>query len=301
VTLRVRRLGYKGKDVPLPIGQTSADVMLERDVLQLEAQIVTGQATTIERRNLANAVAVVNAADVNRVPQASVETALQGKVAGAVIQTNSGAPGGGVQVRLRGITSINAASDPLYVVDGVVMSNVAIPSNQNAITRAASGSNPSLDQDAQVNRIADVVPGDIETVEVLKGAAAAAIYGSRAANGVVLITTRRGRPGGTQFNFTQRLGWSELSNTLGSRRFDSVDEAVEVWGPAAANFFQPGRVFDHERELADRKPLLTETSLGVSGGNENTRYYASGLWKHDGGIITNTGYDKQSLRLNLDQ
>lgn len=110
VTLRVRRLGYKGKDVPLPIGQTSADVMLERDVLQLEAQIVTGQATTIERRNLANAVAVVSAADVNRVPQASVETALQGKVAGAVIQTNSGAPGGGVQVRLRGITSINAAS-----------------------------------------------------------------------------------------------------------------------------------------------------------------------------------------------
>jgi TonB-linked SusC/RagA family outer membrane protein len=301
VTLRVRRLGYKGKDVPLPVGQTSANVMLERDVLQLEAQIVTGQATTIERRNLANAVAVVNAADVNRVPQASVETALQGKVAGAVIQTNSGAPGGGVQVRLRGITSINAASDPLYVVDGVVMSNVAIPSNQNAITRAASGSNPSLDQDAQVNRIADVVPGDIETVEVLKGAAAAAIYGSRAANGVVLITTRRGRPGGTQFNFTQRLGWSELSNTLGSRRFNSVDEAIGVWGPAAADFFQPGRVFDHERELADRKPLLTETGLGVSGGNENTRYYASGLWKHDGGIITNTGYDKQSLRLNLDQ
>ncbi|HET7551781.1 MAG TPA: SusC/RagA family TonB-linked outer membrane protein [Gemmatimonadaceae bacterium] len=301
VTLRVRRLGYKGTDVPLPIGRTSANVTLERDVLELEAQIVTGQATTIERRNLANAVALVNSADVNRVPQASVENALQGKVAGAVIQTNSGAPGGGVQVRLRGITSINASSEPLYVVDGVVVSNVAIPSNQNAITRAASGSNPSLDQDAQVNRIADLVPGDMETVEVLKGAAASAIYGSRAANGVVLITTRRGRPGAAQFNVTQRFGWSELSNTLGSRRFDSVDEAVDVWGPAAANFFQSGRVFDHERELADRKPLLSETGLDVSGGNENTRYYASGLVKHDGGIIANTGYDKQSLRLNLDQ
>lgn len=301
VTLRVRRLGYKGTDVLLPPGETSANVSLERDVLQLEAQVVTGQATTIERRNLANSVALVTGADVNRVPQASVENALQGKVAGAVIQTNSGAPGGGVQVRLRGITSINAASDPLYVVDGVVMSNVAIPSNQNAVTRAASGSNPSLDQDAQVNRIADLIPSDIETVEVLKGASAAAIYGSRAANGVVLITTRRGSPGAPQFNFTQRLGWSELSNTLGSRRFDSVDDAMEVWGPAAANFFQQGRVFDHERELADRKPLNSETTLGVSGGNDETRYYASGLVRHDGGIIANTGYDKASLRLNLDQ
>src|SRR3712207_9098422 len=83
----------------------------------------------------------------------------------------------GVQVRMRGVTSINAASEPLYVVDGVIISNVAIPSNQNAVTNAASGSNPALTQDAQVNRVADINPNDIETVEVLKGAAASAIYG----------------------------------------------------------------------------------------------------------------------------
>ena len=95
----------------------------------------------------------------------------------------------GLQLRLRGITSINATAEPLYVVDGVVMSDVAIPSNQNFVTKAASGSNPSLNQDAQVNRIADLNPNDIENIEILKGASASAIYGGRASNGVVIITT----------------------------------------------------------------------------------------------------------------
>src|SRR6267154_1062993 len=152
----------------------------------------TGQATTVDRRNLANAVATVSGEEVSRVSAQTVEQALQGKVVGASIQANSGAPGGGMQMRLRGVTSINGSSEPLYVVDGVVVSNVAIPSNQNAVTRSTQGSNPSLTQDNQVNRIADLNPNDIENIEVLKGASASAIYGSRASNGVVIITTRRG-------------------------------------------------------------------------------------------------------------
>src|SRR6185436_16909086 len=127
-----------------------------------------------------------------------------------------GAPGGGVQVRMRGVTSINAQSEPLYVVDGVIASNVAIPSNQNAVTNAAGGSNPALTQDAQVNRVADLNPADIETIEVLKGASASAIYGSRASNGVVIITTKRGRTGAPEVRATQRFGFYQLSNTLGA-------------------------------------------------------------------------------------
>ncbi|HEX2250179.1 MAG TPA: TonB-dependent receptor plug domain-containing protein, partial [Gemmatimonadales bacterium] len=204
-------------------------------------------------------------------------------------------------MRLRGVTSINAQSEPLYVVDGVVLSNVAIPSNQNAVTGAASGSNPALTQDAQVNRIADLNPNDIESVEVLKGASASAIYGSRASNGVVIITTKRGQGGPLRLRMTQRVGFSQLSEKLGSRRYESLEEAVDVWGPAAADFFQPGVTFDHEEQLAGRNPLSFESIVDLSGGGGNTRYFVSGGWRDDGGIIENTGFERQAVRGNLDQ
>src|SRR5690606_16413201 len=117
----------------------------------------------------------------------------------------------------------------------------------------------------------------------------------------IIVTTKRGGVGEARFNLTQRLGFSQLSNTLGTRRFETVEEAVDVWVDEAADFFVPGRSFDLEEQLAHRTPLLSETVLDVSGGTENTRYYVSGLWKEDGGIIDSTGFEKQSLRANLDQ
>lgn len=301
LVLNVRRIGYQPISINIGTGQNEVTAALTRDLLHLSDVVVTGQATVVERRNLAHAVATVNQEDVSRVSAQSVEHALQGKVPGAIIASNSGAPGGGVQMRMRGITSINASAEPLYVVDGVVMSNVAIPSNQNAVTRSTGGSNPNLTQDGQVNRIADLNPNDIENVEILKGASASAIYGSRASNGVVIITTRRGRAGGRVVNATQRVGFSAISNTLGSRRFESVQEAVSVFGPAAADHFTPGVVYDQERELAGRKPLSAESVLDMSGGDDNTRYFLSGLWKNDEGIIENTGFQKQGIRVNLNR
>ncbi|HJQ09476.1 MAG TPA: SusC/RagA family TonB-linked outer membrane protein [Gemmatimonadaceae bacterium] len=301
VTLIIRRIGSNPAEVVVAPGDNDVRISLTRDPLRLSDVVVTGQATGVERRNLANAVATVSGEDVSRVASQTVEQALQGKVVGASIQANSGAPGGGMQMQLRGVTSINGASEPLYVVDGVVVSNVAIPSNQNAVTKATQGSNQSLTQDNQVNRIADINPSDIENIEVLKGASASAIYGSRASNGVVIITTRRGRAGERQVNATQRLGWSKVSKTLGSRTFTSLPEATGVWGPSAANFFQPGVTYNHEDELAGHTPLSSESVVDVSGGDSDTRYYASGLWQNDGGIIDNTGYEKRSVRANIDQ
>lgn len=300
VTIAVRRIGYRPVEMVLAAGRNELSVAMTRDLLRLSEVVVTGQATGVERRNLANAVATLNAEDVSRVSSRSVEQALQGKVPGATIAANSGAPGGGMQVRLRGVTSINAASEPLYVVDGIIMSNVAIPSNQNAVTRAAGGSNPSLTQDAQVNRIADINPNDIENIEILKGASASAIYGSKASNGVVIITTRKGRQGAPRVNVTQRIGTSRVSNTLGSRTFTSVADAVAAFGPSAAQHFAPGVVYDQEKELAGRTPLSTETIIDVSGGGEDTRYFVSGLWKDEGGVIDNTGFEKKGVRANLD-
>src|SRR4051812_36439916 len=154
VVVAVRRIGSNPADIPVAAGQNDIRITLTRDPLRLSDVVVTGQATGVERRNLANAIATVSGEEVSRVASQTVEQALQGKVVGASIQANSGAPGGGMQMQLRGVTSINGSSEPLYVVDGVVVSNVAIPSNQNAVTKATQGSNQSLTQDNQVNRIA---------------------------------------------------------------------------------------------------------------------------------------------------
>jgi TonB-linked SusC/RagA family outer membrane protein len=301
--LRASRIGFATREVTVAAGQSTVTVQLSEDVLNLEGLVVTGQATAVARRNLPNAVAVVTADQLTETPSQTVERALQGKIAGANIQTNSGAPGGGVQVSLRGVSSINAASEPLWVVDGVVVSNVAIPSGANAVTRASRGSNAS-NQDAPVNRIADINPEDIETIEVLKGASASAIYGSQASNGVIIVTTKRGRGGAPQVNATQRVGQYSLSNKLGMRSW-TRDEAVGAFGQGAAAFFdgngQPRQAFDLEEQIAGRRDLSTETAVTIRGGDDNSSYFVSGLVMDDAGIIDNTGYEKQSLRLNLDQ
>ncbi|GMR13901.1 MAG: SusC/RagA family TonB-linked outer membrane protein [Gemmatimonadota bacterium] len=301
VRIRVTMLGYKTGEVVVSPQQDNVTISLETDVLNIEGVVVTGRATQIARRNLAVAIATVTVDEMTRAPSETLEKAIQGKVPGALIETNSGAPGGGMQVRLRGTSTINAGSQPLYVVDGVIASNVAIPSNQNAISLASGGSNPSLTQDAQVNRISDLNPNDIEKIEILKGAAASAIYGSAAANGVIIITTKQGRPGKTRFELTQRAGFFSISNKLGSRSFESVEEAVSAFGEGARAVFTPGVAFDQEELLAGRNDLSTETIFSLSGGTDRTRFFVSGLWKNDEGIIANTGFEKQSVRVNLQQ
>ena len=299
-TLVVRAIGYKRQQVAVPASQSSADVALDPDVFKLEEIVITGQATGVERQNLPNAVATVSASELTRAPTPTLESALQGKIPGANIQANSGAPGGGIQVNLRGVSTVIGEVDPLFVVDGIVVSDISIPNGANAVTNAQGVGNPR-NQDNPVNRIADLNPEDIERIEVLKGASAAAIYGSKASNGVLIITTKRGQLGKPQFNLTQRIGFFSRANELGLRTFNSVDEAVAAFGPRAADFFQPGRTFDFEEELYGRNALSYETSASVSGGTENTRYYVSGLVKDDEGIAINTGYKKQVLRSNIDQ
>ena len=304
VTLSVRAVSYKRRQLDVPADQSSVTVSLEQDVFNLEAVVITGQATAVAQKNLANAVTTVGAEQLDRAPTQTIESALQGKIPGALIQMNSGAPGGGGQINLRGVTTINAGVDPLIVVDGMVIANDAISSNMNAITAAAAGGNSST-QDNAVNRIADLNPADIQSIEVLKGASAAAIYGSQAANGVIIINTRRGRPGAPRFSVTQRLGTFDVSNHLGSRTFADVTEATAAFGPTAANYcILPGGkcpVFDNEGVLYGEHQLSAETDASVTGGNDQTTYYVSGLIKKDGGIAPHTGYQKQSIRANLDQ
>lgn len=302
LTLVIRGIGYKRAEVTLPPSQGTVNVTLEPDIFRLEEVVVTGQSTGIEKQNLPNAVATISGDELTRAPTPTLESALQGKIPGALIQANSGAPGGGLQINLRGVSTINAEVNPLFVIDGIVVSNEAIPNGADAVTSAQAGGNPR-NQDNAVNRIADLNPADIERIEVLKGGSAAAIYGSKATNGVVIITTKRGQSGKPQFNLTQRFGVSQRSNELGRRTFGSLAEALSVSADTAliTSLFQPGRTFDIEDQIYGRSALAYETSASVSGGSDQTRYFLSGLVKNDEGIAINTGYKKQSLRANVDQ
>ena len=157
LSLLVRRVGFKRNTVRVATGQSEVNVPLERDVLQLEAQVITGQATSVSTVNAANAITVIGGEQLASVPSPTIDNALQGKVPGAVISTNGGAPGGGTQIQIRGVTSINATSSPLYVVDGVIVSNTAVLTGLNAVSQASRPAiNFSSTQDQPVNRIADL-------------------------------------------------------------------------------------------------------------------------------------------------
>lgn len=302
ITLDVRRIGYKPATVAVAADQQDVQVHLEADVLMLNQEIITGQATSISRANSASDVGFVGGEQLTRAHAATVDNALQGKVAGVEITSNSGAPGGGMQIRMRGVTSIFGNSAPLYVVDGLPVSNTVTASGLNTITQGGGS-----EQDNSVNRIADLNPNDIATIEVLKGPSAAAIYGSAAANGVVVITTKRGQAGEPRFTLTQRFGTHVQGHTLGLRHF-TLDEAIDYADGAGISadsvqawFQRTGGFNDFEDQVYGDRSLSWSSNLSVSGGSENTQYFLSGLAMHDNGIQHGTGYDKQSLRANLTQ
>ena len=234
-TLTVRRIGYLAQAVPLTAGKTTYTVVLQKDVLRLEAQVVTGVATTVASQNAANAVSVVNADALNQVPTPTVENSIQGKIPGAEIsQVNGGAPGGGMQIQIRGVTSINANASPLYVVDGVMINNETVDSGINGILNVGGSYSGGLPlgpsvQDLSSNRIADLNPDDIADIEVLKGASASAIYGSKASSGVVIITTKRGTAGKPQWAISGKVGHFSDANTMPVRTFPTLASA-EAWG-----------------------------------------------------------------------
>lgn len=300
-TLVVRLIGYRTARVPIEAGQTQVEITLERDVLGLDEIVVTGRATGVQRRNLANAVSTVSGEQLTEVPASSIEQQLAGKVAGANIQANSGAPGGGLQIRLRGVSTIIGEHEPLYVVDGVIVSNETIPPGVFEVTVSSSNPVRGGSQDNAPNRIADINPNDIESIEILKGASAAAIYGSKANNGVVIITTKRGTAGETRYRLSARGGLSSRSNQLGFRRFETLEDAVAAFGPTAADHWEPGRFFDHEDQLAGEEPFSYEVSGSANGSLGSGTFFLSGLTKRDGGVVINTGYEKQSVRLNIGQ
>jgi len=301
-TLSFSFTGYKTHQVV--VNGTTVNVTLQEDYANLDEVVITGLATSVKRSNLANAVATISAKELYGVaPAQTFDAALSGKIPGALITANSGAPGGGISVKMRGVTSVFGNSQPLYVVDGVFISNVSVPAGLNLITAAASAGNPQ-NQDNPSSRVADLNPEDIENIEILKGASAAAIYGSKAAAGVILITTKKGSSlGRTTVRFRQEVGINQARKLLGTRQF-TEQTAFDLGGATARDNFiaarNAGKLYDYEKEMYGEKGLILNTGVSVSGGDERTAFYFSANRKSEEGIIKNSGYLNNALRLNVD-
>ncbi len=262
--------------------------------------MITGLASTVKRSNLANAVSSVSARELTGTTTIqTTDGALYGKVAGATIRSNGGAPGGGVSIQLRGISSLIGASQPLIILDGVYINNSFQQTGRAAVTGAGANT-----QDDGANRLADINPADIESIEILKGPSAAAIYGTRANAGVIIITTKRGAEGRTKVSLSQDIGFATPLRLLG----------VDDWSEEKINFFfttearratelerfRQGTRIDYEDFFYNNTALLSNTRLNVSGGNNKTKFFLSGNITSEDGTVRNTGFDRYSIRANVD-
>ncbi len=292
-------VGYKTKEIRITENTENLLIKMEEDIFKASEIVVTGLASSVKRENLANSVATLSSEELLPTPTESMESALAGKFAGVNVSQNTGAPGGGISVNLRGVSTIEGGTQPLYVVDGVIINNAAIQSGIDLVTKAA-GAGSSNPQGQPVNRVADINPDDIENIEVLKGASAAAIYGAKASNGVIIITTKKGRAGKPHINFNQRIGVSSLLKKIGTRKFTAAT-AEDQYGPDGLALYNAngGKFFDQEELMYGELGVLKQTNLSLTGGNNHTNYYLSGTFQDDGGIIKNTGYKRTAGNLNV--
>src|SRR5450755_1129401 len=307
-TLVITYAGYRSQVLKWN-GSPDLKIEMVEDIARLDEVVVTGLSTTIKRRNLANAVTTINATQLNGVaPSQTFDQALNGKIIGANINANTGAPGGGQSVKLRGVTSVYGNTQPLYVIDGVFVDNTATSAGLNFVTGALGGGALTSNQDNPSGRISDINAEDIENVEILKGASAAAIYGSRAAGGVIIVTTKKGHMGRTHITFSQDLGFIKVSKLLGVRQFTAQTAAGlsndSLTGLKYAAEFTAakasGQLYDYEKEIFGNTGFARNTLVSVSGGGERTTFYLSAGQKDETGIVKNTGYRNTSLRFNID-
>lgn len=299
--LLVRFIGFLDQEVK-PSSSTITINLVENSS-SLNEVVVTGLASSIKRSNLANAVSSISAKELtgSTTPQ-TVDKALYGKLSGANIRANGGAPGGGLSVQLRGISSLQGASQPLYIIDGVYLNNNSL---RNGKSNAIGINSPT--QDDSQNRLADINPDDIENIEVLKGASASAIYGTRANAGVIIITTKKGKAGKTRVSLSQDVGMSKVQRYLGSADWDETKigqffpaarqpEELAKYNAAKAS----GNIYDLEKILYGETPVITNTRLNISGGTDKTTFYVSGNISSEGGIINHTDFSRKSIRINVD-
>ena len=298
--LRARMLGYTAADTSAVVedGQQSVmDLRLKRSPIELNPVVAIGYAT-VEKRDLTGAVASVSGDqfETKAAPTVTLSGGLQGKIAGVQVTSNSGMPGVGIRVRVRGTGSISANSEPLYVIDG-------LPAEQGA-----GGDNDDA-RDPKTNPLMSLDPNEIESIDVLKDASATAIYGSRGANGVVLITTKRGRVGESRVTVESNAGFQSIRKTIpvlnGPQFMQLANEAVfNAEGdstnlPFTAAQIGSAATYNYPAMML-RTGLQTNQAISLSGGEQKLRYLLSGNFTRQEGIVLGSDFNRYGVRLNLD-
>ena len=295
-TLVFSSVGYTSEEVAIG-NQTVVNLALAPDIQSLSEVVVVGYGTQ-KKSDITGAISSVKAEDVNRAVTTSVEELLQGQAAGVTVSQSSNAPGGGISVRVRGTGSINGSSEPLYVVDGIPIANDDQERLSNRGTNFA-GSNPSVSPLSQIN------PQDIASIEVLKDASAAAIYGARGANGVVLITTKKGKSGGGTLELSTSYGVQEatrLPELLNAAQFVALNDEARINAGEDAVF--NGQVPPYNTNWVDemyRVATVQNHNLSARGGNDKTTYALSLGYFDQEGVLLGTDLQRYSARLNLEQ
>ncbi len=300
-------VGFKTYEQTITItasGDFTASAKLQADALGLDEVIVTGTSTGTTRKQLGSYISSINADQLNKGVAGNALQALQGKTAGAQISQNNGDPAGGISVRLRGISSISSSSEPLYIVDGVIVNNAT---NRVTNTSGNYDGNNFVGIIGQ-SRMVDINPADIDRIEVLNGAAAAAIYGSRANAGVVQIFTKKGVNGKPVVSFSSSVIFSSLRKAVdvnqaptkfGGPTDGPGAQTQDILTPALTNTTAVTR-YDYN-DYIFRNAMGTDNNVSIRGGNDKTKYYASGSYYKNEGIIKNTDFRRYSFRVNLDQ
>jgi TonB-linked SusC/RagA family outer membrane protein len=283
-------IGYAPAEVPVN-GQSKIDVTMKEDLQNLDELVVVGYGT-VKKSDLTGSVTSISSTELKAVPVATFDQALQGRAAGVQVVQSNGVPGGGTNIRIRGTTSVSASSEPLYVIDGMLINN-------NTSEMSAGGRGPSL------NPLSTINPSDIESIEVLKDASATAIYGSRAANGVILITTRKGKAGKASINIETYYGSQQVTKTLdmlNATQFAELVNEASVNAKLAPVYANPGSfgTGTNWQEELFRKASISNYQVSIAGGSEKTRYALGGGYFKQNGIVTGSDFGRYSFKINLD-
>ncbi|MDR2843113.1 MAG: TonB-dependent receptor [Candidatus Symbiothrix sp.] len=301
-TLSFSYLGFRTMEIDIYEYSQPLTIFLSENLTLLNEVVVIGYGTQ-KRKELTGSVVSVPQSVLSRVTS-SFDNLLGGAIPGVNVIQNSGQPGATSTIRVRGGNSINGGNEPLYVIDGFIVYN------DNSNSKTGTASSKIVGADAGLNLLSTINPSDIESIEILKDASATAIYGTRGANGVIIITTKKGVKGTNKIHYQSTAGWQQISKKLNllngsqwaSLRNDILDSSGDNTSPrfTQSEIEAFGEGYDWQSK-ALRAGFVHNHQLSISGGDEKTRYVVSGNYFSQDGIIKNTDFERYSFRVNLDR
>lgn len=302
--LQFSSLGYAPQEVTVGSQQVINIVMAE-EVKTLSDVVVIGYGTQ-KRGDLNGAISSVKAGELANTPQTSIDQLLQGKVSGVSITQNSGAPGSNTSVHIRGITSLQGSNEPLYVIDGVPISGDATNYSTSGRSPLQSANVSSGTEETAVSPLSLINPNDIESVDILKDASATAIYGSRASNGVIIITTKRGKSGSARINYDGYAGFqtpAKYLKMMDLKQYAALQNAMAPQysmtpNPLFADLSLLGEGTDWQKEIF-RSAAMQSHQLSISGGADASNYYISGSYMNQDGMVIGSDFKRYTFHTNV--